>query len=40
MNFIDDDVLSNKPRVFVIDIAKRDKRIEIMKNLLKQRNLD
>lgn len=37
MNFIDDDVLSNKPRVFVIDIAKRDKRIEIMKNLLKQR---
>jgi len=37
MNFIDDRALSNKPKIIIVDIGKRDKRIELMKNLLKQR---
>ena len=37
MHFTNDDVLSNKPKIVVVEIGERDKKIDFMKNLLKQR---
>ena len=37
MHFTNDDVLSNKPKIIVVEIGERDKKIDLMKNLLKQR---
>ena len=37
MQFTNGDVLSNKPKIIVLEIGERDKKIDFMKNLLKQR---
>jgi len=37
MQFTNDDVLSNKPKIIVLEIGERDKKIDFMQKLLKQR---
>ena len=37
MHFANDGVLSNKPKIIVMEIGKRDQKIDFMQNLLKQR---
>ena len=37
MQFTNGDVLSNKPKIIVLEIGERDKKIDFMQKLLKQR---